>query len=198
VSAGEPGRCRAGRHRPCGLRARDRVRHGPVRTAAVPLTTVGVRLVAVGGLAVAIATGATVVQSLGGTDGNGRPRQVVPGLPAGPVANAQEALHKAADAAQHRSFTPPRPDQWAYVETKHRRLDKPGDGEVQTPRRSGGCGSTRRGPGRTGRRRPCSRTAGWWCRARRARCRSRITPVWRRSPRAGRAAGLRPRPADRR
>jgi hypothetical protein len=50
------------------------------------------------------------------------------------VAHAQEVLHKAADTAQHRSFPPPRPDQWAYLETRYRRIGKPGDGEVRTPR----------------------------------------------------------------
>lgn len=89
-----------------------------------------VRLVAVGALAVAIAAGVTVVQSLGGAEENGNPRRVVPGLPAGPVANAQQVLLKAADAAQHRTLIVPRRDQWAYLETKYWRRGKLG-GPVQ-------------------------------------------------------------------
>lgn len=116
-----------------GLTPRARRGSGP-RPARRPGRRGVVRLVAVGGLAVALATGVTVAQNLGGTDGNGRPRPILPGLPAGPVANAQEALHKAADAAQHRPFTPPRPGQWEFLKTRYRRIDKPGDGEVRTPR----------------------------------------------------------------
>lgn len=83
------------------------------------LPRMGTRLLAVGALAVTIAAGVTVVQSLGGTDGQGRPKPVVPGIPAGPVANAAEALDRAAAAADARPFTAPRPDQWTYIENKN-------------------------------------------------------------------------------
>jgi hypothetical protein len=91
-------------------RARRRLR--PTRT--------GVRLLAVGALAATIAIGVTVVQTTGGTDKTGRPRSVLPGIPAGPVANAAEALDRAAAAADARAFTPPRPDQWIYTEFRVR------------------------------------------------------------------------------
>jgi hypothetical protein len=83
------------------------------------LPRMGVRLVAIGALAAAIAAGVTVVQSSGGTDRDGRPRSVLPGVPAGPVANAAEALDRAAAAAEARPFTAPRPDQWTYVENRN-------------------------------------------------------------------------------
>ncbi|MFG2090227.1 MULTISPECIES: CU044_5270 family protein [unclassified Spirillospora] len=91
----------------------------------------GVRLVAVGVLAAAVAVGVTVVQTAGGTDRDGNPRPVVPGIPAGPVANASEALERAARAAETRAFTPPRPDQWIYVESRVRRGREP-NGPVST------------------------------------------------------------------
>jgi hypothetical protein len=88
------------------------------RGLRVPRT--GIRLVAVGALAVMIAAGATVAQNLGGTDGKGNPRPVVPGIPAGPVANAAELLGRAATAAETPPFTAPRPDQWIFIESKQR------------------------------------------------------------------------------
>ncbi|MFB4296918.1 CU044_5270 family protein [Actinomadura sp. NTSP31] len=96
----------------------------PARRVRLRLPRPAVRLVAVGVLAAAVAVGVTVVQS-GGTDGHGRPRPVLPGIPAGPVANASEALERAAQAAERRPFTPPRPDQWVYVESRVRRGDTP-------------------------------------------------------------------------
>ncbi|MDN3352245.1 CU044_5270 family protein [Actinomadura sp. DC4] len=81
---------------------------------------IGIRLVAVGAMAAAIAAGVTVVRTTGGTDGTGRPRSVLPGIPAGPVANAAEALDRAAAAADARPFTPPRPGQWVYRELRVR------------------------------------------------------------------------------
>jgi len=91
-------------------RARRRLR--PART--------GVRLLAIGAMAASIAIGVTVVQTTGGTGTTGRPRSVLPGIPAGPVANAAEALDRAAAAADARTFTPPRPDQWIYTEFRIR------------------------------------------------------------------------------
>jgi hypothetical protein len=76
---------------------------------------IGVRRVAVGALALALATGVTVVQNVGGTDSRGRPRSIVPGLPAGPVANAAEALERAALVAEAKPSTAPRPNQWIYT-----------------------------------------------------------------------------------
>lgn len=100
----------------------------------VRLPRTGVRLAAVGVLAVMIAAGVTVAQNLSGVDQNGKPRPVVPGLPAGPVANAQDALNRAADSAQARSFTAPRNDQWIYTETRSQSPGKPQYGQVQTSR----------------------------------------------------------------
>ena len=79
------------------------------------LARVGARRMAVGALALAIATGVTVAQNVAGTDSRGRPRSIVPGLPTGPVANASEALERAAVAAETRTFTAPRDDQWIYT-----------------------------------------------------------------------------------
>ncbi|MFI0446822.1 CU044_5270 family protein [Actinomadura sp. 6N118] len=93
-----------------------------------------VRLVAVGGLAVAIAAGTTVVQNMGGTDEQGRPRAPIPGIPAGPAANAQEVLNRAAIAARHRPFVAPRPDQWVFVETRYQRLAHQEKSGVWTPK----------------------------------------------------------------
>ncbi|MFD1546547.1 CU044_5270 family protein [Nonomuraea guangzhouensis] len=76
-----------------------------------------VRLVTIGGLALALAAGTTVAQDL---------------APAGPVANAQVVLNQAANVAQQRTFTAPRPEQWVYTETQYKRLGKPGKGEVLT------------------------------------------------------------------
>ncbi|GAA2093776.1 CU044_5270 family protein [Actinomadura alba] len=94
-------------------RARRRLR------IPIPLPRTGVRLVAIGALAVAIAAGVTVAQNLGGTDAQGRRKPFVPGIPAGPVANAAEALDRAAAAADARPFTAPRPDQWTYIENRN-------------------------------------------------------------------------------
>ncbi|MFD0903148.1 CU044_5270 family protein, partial [Actinomadura sediminis] len=96
------------------------------RRAAGPgrLPRLGVRLAAVGALATAAVVGVTVLQS-GGVDEQGRPAPVVPGIPAGPVANASELLERAAQSAEARPFTPPRPDQWVYTESRSRRGDTP-------------------------------------------------------------------------
>ncbi|MFF5259073.1 CU044_5270 family protein [Actinomadura viridis] len=84
------------------------------------------RLVAAGTLAAAIAAGVTIAQTAGGTGPDGRPRAVLPGLPAGPVANAAEALERAAVTAERRAFTPPRPDQWIYLESRRHTSAKAG------------------------------------------------------------------------
>ncbi|GAA4631254.1 hypothetical protein GCM10023196_059950 [Actinoallomurus vinaceus] len=105
----------------------------PVARRRLRLPRMGVRLAAVGALAVTIAAGVTVVQNLGGTDKNGHPRPVVPGLPGGSVADAQTVLYKAAERAQGRAFTPPRPGQWSYTETRYTSPGNPEIGAVQTP-----------------------------------------------------------------
>ncbi|MBW8484372.1 hypothetical protein [Actinomadura parmotrematis] len=74
------------------------------------------RLGVVSAAAAAAVAGITVVQT-GGSDGHGHQRPILPGIPAGPVANAAEALDRAALAAERRPFTAPRPDQWIYTET---------------------------------------------------------------------------------
>lgn len=106
----------------------------PRRARRFRLPRMGVRLAAVGALAVTIAAGVTVAQNLGGTDKNGHPRPVVPGLPGGPVANAQTVLYKAAERAQARAFTPPRPGQWTYLETRYTSPGNPPVGKTQTPK----------------------------------------------------------------
>ncbi|MEV0400514.1 CU044_5270 family protein [Actinoallomurus sp. NPDC050550] len=85
----------------------------------------------VGALAVAIAAGVTIAQNVGGTDGHGHPRPVIPIIPAGPVANAEDVLKRAASAADSRPFAP-RPDQWIYVES-HQRFPAIGT-RVNTPK----------------------------------------------------------------
>ncbi|MQY03296.1 hypothetical protein [Actinomadura macrotermitis] len=92
----------------------------------------GLRVAVVGAVAAAAVAGVTVVQT-GGSDGHGRPRPVIPGIPPGPVANAAEALDRAALAAQG---TAARPEQWIYTEvtdrypgTAHKaRVERPTDG----------------------------------------------------------------------
>ncbi|GAA4635841.1 hypothetical protein GCM10023196_083110 [Actinoallomurus vinaceus] len=105
----------------------------PATPRRLPSRRAGVRLVTAGGLAVAIAAGLTVAQSLGGADRNGNPRAVLPGLPGSSVANAQVALNHAAGAADHRAVTPPRPTQWIYTELRSASIDAPSRGNVWTP-----------------------------------------------------------------
>ncbi|MBC6457115.1 CU044_5270 family protein [Actinomadura sp. HBU206391] len=97
-----------------------RTRRRRSRPLRIGLPRMGVRLVAVGTAAVAIAAGTTLAQLPHGIDDKGRPRQVIPGLPAGPVANAAELMDRAATAVESRPFTPPRPDQWIFVEHRQR------------------------------------------------------------------------------
>ncbi|MBB5083357.1 hypothetical protein [Nonomuraea endophytica] len=56
----------------------------------------------------------------------GAPRPILP------AANAQAVLDQAANVAQRRAFTAPRPDQWVYTETRLWDVGKPGKGEVRT------------------------------------------------------------------
>ncbi|GAA3163105.1 CU044_5270 family protein [Nonomuraea roseoviolacea] len=65
-----------------------------------------VRALAVAAATVVIATGATVVQTVTG------------GESALPPANAQVVLTRIAAAVQEKDFTPPRDDQWIYIETR--------------------------------------------------------------------------------
>lgn len=78
-----------------------------------------VRLVALGALIVAIITGTTIAQNVGGTDREGNPKPVIPGIPPGPVANAADVLNRAAAAAEM-DPSAPRPDQWIFTEDKQR------------------------------------------------------------------------------
>jgi hypothetical protein len=94
--------------------SRARARAALAARAARRAPRLRARVAAVGALSLAIAGGVAVVQNLGGTGSDGRPRSVVPGLPAVPVASA-EILERAARAAQSRPFTAPRDDQWIYV-----------------------------------------------------------------------------------
>jgi hypothetical protein len=100
-------------------RAELRTRMHPRRTRLPRLSP---RLGAVGALALTIAIGLVVVQNLGGTGADGRPRSVVPGLPAVPVASA-EVLERAAKAATSKPFTAPRDDQWIYLQDRITRSD---------------------------------------------------------------------------
>jgi hypothetical protein len=108
----------------------------------------GVRIVAVGALAVTIVAGVTAVQNLGGVDENGHRRTVLPGLPTGPVANAAEALDRAAAAADSRPFTPPKPDQWIYIELRIRTTVKESGGVTGGPYRTIVRRSWERGDGK--------------------------------------------------
>ncbi|WP_149261059.1 CU044_5270 family protein [Actinomadura sp. K4S16] len=85
------------------------------RGRRVRLPRTGVRLVAVGALAVTAAAGITVAQNLGGVDEDGHRRSGIPGLPAGPVASAAELTHRASLKAATEPAWNPRPDQWTYV-----------------------------------------------------------------------------------
>jgi hypothetical protein len=77
------------------------------------------RLVALGALTVAIVAGTTIAQNMGGTDGKGNPKPVIPGIPSGPVADAADVLNRAAVAAET-DASAPRPDQWIFTEDKQR------------------------------------------------------------------------------
>lgn len=85
------------------------------RGPRVRLSRTSVRLVAVGAMAVTIATGVTVAQNLGGVDQNGHRHTGIPGLSAGPVASAGELAHRAALEAANEPAWNPRPNQWTYV-----------------------------------------------------------------------------------
>jgi hypothetical protein len=76
------------------------------------------------GMAMAVAAGLTVAQSVGPVDEHGRPRSILPGL-AGAEPAAAAVLNNAATAATTRPFTPPRPDQWQYLEFQIHRAGKP-------------------------------------------------------------------------
>jgi hypothetical protein len=97
--------------------ARARARAALSARAARRAPRLGMRVAAVCGLAAAIAAGLAVVPNLGGTGSDGRPRSAVPGLPAVPVASA-EVLERAAKAATSKPFTPPRDEQWIYIEDR--------------------------------------------------------------------------------
>jgi hypothetical protein len=106
----------------------------PERARRVRLPRLGLRFAVAGGLAGAIAAAAIAAYGLGGADEHGRPRSVPPSLPGAPVASAQAALYQAADHAGSRAFTPPRPGQWTYLETRYTSPGKPAVGTTQTPK----------------------------------------------------------------
>jgi hypothetical protein len=124
--------------------ARAALMERAARTVSVPgrihrfrLPRRGVRLAVAGGLAVAAAAAVTVALSLGGMDQNGRPRAlppVAPVPPGGPATQAQTVLYQAAGQAEARAFTPPRPSQWTYLETRYTSPGKPAIGTTQTPK----------------------------------------------------------------
>ncbi|WP_412516764.1 CU044_5270 family protein [Actinomadura madurae] len=80
----------------------------------------GIRVAVV---AAAVAVGVTVVQA---GDGDG---PVVR-----PVSSASQALERAALAAEERPFTPPRPDQWIYIESRTRTGPRPNGALSKDPR----------------------------------------------------------------
>jgi hypothetical protein len=80
------------------------------RIARRPRPPIPMRLAAAGALAVALATALVVAQNLS-TGGS-----AVPGGPV-PVASAQ-VLERAAKAAERQTFTPPRDDQWIYIQDR--------------------------------------------------------------------------------
>ena len=74
------------------------------------------RVAVAGGLAAAAVTGITVVENIG----NSGPGHKGPGVVFhGPVANAADLGNRAAQAAQARPFTAPRPGQWIYIENRN-------------------------------------------------------------------------------
>lgn len=79
------------------------------------------RALMVAASAVVIATGATVVQVVGG------------GEPTLPAANAQVVLARIATAVQKKDFAPPREDQWIYTETRMQSYGKGYVGKRLTP-----------------------------------------------------------------
>jgi hypothetical protein len=83
----------------------------------------GLRLAAAGALGLMIAAGLAVLDDLGGTGPDG--------LSTVPVASAA-VLERAAVAAEQKPFTPPRNDQWSYIEDRITSPD--GDGEPTTRR----------------------------------------------------------------
>ncbi|GAA2121151.1 CU044_5270 family protein [Actinomadura alba] len=88
-----------------------------------------VRVVAVGALAVAIASGITIAQNVGGDAPANRPGRVGI-LPGGPVANAQEVALRAKAAAQAQPAITLTPGQWIYVKTRTAEIN----GETLGPR----------------------------------------------------------------
>jgi hypothetical protein len=106
----------------------------PERPRRVRLPRVGLRFAVAGGLALGVAAAAVVASGLGGTHGDGHRPSVLPVLPGAPVASAQAALYQAADRAGARPFTPPRPGQWTYLETRYTSPGKPALGTTQTPK----------------------------------------------------------------
>jgi hypothetical protein len=78
------------------------------------MARLGTRLAVAGALAAAVAIGAAVLPSVSGPGGPGKraPAPIVPGIPA---ASADEALERAALAAERTPHTAPRPDQWIYT-----------------------------------------------------------------------------------
>jgi hypothetical protein len=100
--------------------ARLRGRRTPVRW----LPRLGWRSGLAMGLAMAVAAGLTVAQSVGPVDEHGRARSILPGLPGAEPA-AAAVLNHAASVASARPFTPPRPDQWEYLEFRIGRAGEP-------------------------------------------------------------------------
>jgi hypothetical protein len=103
----------------------------PGRARRLRLPGAGPRFAVAGGLALTVAAAAVVAYGLGGGHENAHRRSVAPGPP---VASAQAALYQAANRAGSRAFTPPRPGQWTYLETRYTSPGKPALGTTQTPK----------------------------------------------------------------
>jgi hypothetical protein len=99
------------------------------RRLSRPVSRPVVRVVAVGALALAIASGITIAQNVGGDAPANRPGRVGI-LPGGPVANALEVALRAKAAAQAQPATTLTPSQWIYVKTLTAEIN----GEVLGPR----------------------------------------------------------------